>query len=246
MRSEQPTHSQPPGFIRALPWVGLAAATALTMPTEYEFAVALHWYPVVAWLYPVLLDAYSVIAYWAHRQGDIAAVIAIKLAANIGAHLVAAGMIEMNWMVLAAGSGLVVIVGWRLHAMMIHKPPTEFEQPPLPAMPPAQTTPAAVAPAPVVEAAPVAPVASDPAVPDSPAALDGLGAAVAEPVRFPNGIAPTGIHQEVWDEIVPLHRRHPGFSAPDLKERFNLVPSVRTIQRVVKEAKTRDNVLIAV
>jgi len=245
MRSPQPTHAQPPGFIRALPWVGLAAATALTMPTEFEFAVALHWYPVVAWLYPVLLDAYSVVAYWTHRQGDIAAVIAIKLAANIGAHLVAAGMIEMNWMVLAAGSGLVVIVGWRLHAMMIREQPTEPEQPPPPVRPhiPAAVAPVETVAVPVVEAAPAAPVA---VVPDTPAALDGLGAAVAEPVRFPNGVAPVGIHQEIWDEIAPLYRQYPGLSAPNLKHRFGLTPSVRTIQRVAKEVRARQNVPIAV
>jgi hypothetical protein len=190
------------------------------MPTEYEFAVALHWYPVVAWLYPVLLDTYSVIAYWTHRQADIATTIGLKLAANIGAHLAAADMIDVNAAVLAAGTGIVVIVGWRLHAMMAPKRPKKTK-----AKKAAVVQPAPVAPAPVV------------VVPDSPAGLEALGPAEPEPAAVdrpaePYGPAPENVHPETFEKVARAALDQPAASHAELAAGTGL--SVKTIQRAVK------------
>lgn len=248
MRSDQPTHQPQPWFIRILPMVSLFAGITLTATGEYEMAVAAHVPLFAAPAYPICLDAYALAAIWNGRRGDVAGALGLMMISTLLAHLHAAGDISSHRPLVVAICVIAPIVVWRVkvlaHAIAESRAPAPVEQaapvyiPPVPA-------PVAVpvaAPAPVAPAEPVAPV-----VPDSPAALDGLAAPVEEPVRFPYGVAPTGIHQEdVWDVVVPLHRKHPRLSAPELKERFNLRPSIRTIQRVVKAAKERDNVLIAV
>jgi len=214
MRSSQPT--QPPGLIRALPWVALCAATLLTMPTEYEFAVALHWAPLVAWAYPVLLDAHAIGAYWSHRSADIATTIVLKLAVNIAAHLAAAGMIEMNPVVLSAGSGIVIIVGWRVHMLLIPRKPKKAKRKRR------QRT------------APAAPAAPVVVVPDSPEALDTLGPAEIEPAAderpgLPFGPTPKDMHQETYEEVMAAVVND--LKAPHSKVAAKTGHSPKTIQR---------------
>ncbi|THV39659.1 hypothetical protein [Glycomyces buryatensis] len=249
----QATQLQSNRAMRVLVWICLGSAIALCATGEYHMAVEVGYDWRLAVFYPVALDAYAIAAFKVHRQLDTAVAIGLMIVCNSLSHLLSAGQIPESNELTIAVSAVPPLILWRVHELDAFLTKTMLKalfNPPVPAeaTPAGVPAPAVAPPVPVPVVEPVAvPAPVAPVVPDSPAGLDGLAAPVEEPVRFPYGVAPTGIHQEdVWDVVVPLHRNHPRLSAPELKERFNLVPSIRTIQRVVKAAKGRDNVLIAV
>jgi hypothetical protein len=241
--------------MRVLVWIALGSAILLCATGEYHMAVEVGYDYRLAVFYPVALDVYALAAFKCHQRRDTFAAIGLMIACNSLSHLLTTGQIPESQGLTIAASAVPPLILWRVHDLDAFLTKTMLnnlidslgaaEQSPAAAL----AVPAHVPPASALVAvpAPVAPVEAAPVVPDSPAALDGLGAAVAEPpVRYPNGIAPTGIHQETWDAVVPRYRQDPDLTAPALKEKYKLGVDVRTVQRVVKAAKAGDNVLIAV
>ncbi|MFG3343348.1 hypothetical protein [Glycomyces sp. NPDC048151] len=257
MRTDQPTQPSSPRGMRILVWTALASAITLCATGEYHMAVEVGYDYRLAVFYPVALDVYALAAFKVHRRLDTFAAIGLMIVCNSLSHLLTTGQIPESQALTIAASAVPPLILWRVHdldAFLTKTMLSNFidslnrvgEPAPVEVATPAHVPPVLVA-EPVAVPAAVALAEVAPVVPESPAALDDLGEAVAEPVvRFPYGVAPTGIHQETWDAVASAHQKHPKHSAPALKDACKLPVDIRTIQRVVKAVKDSDNVLIAV
>lgn len=112
-----------------LAWAALAAALAVTASAEYALARAAGFGEWTAAALPAALDVYAVRALRARR--DVAAAVAAVIATNAAAHLVAAGLLPVDWPLVVAVSAIAPLVLWRVHRLADHAEATR-EQPLVP------------------------------------------------------------------------------------------------------------------
>ncbi|AUG87180.1 hypothetical protein HOS58_gp48 [Streptomyces phage Attoomi] len=119
----------------ALPWYArpaaftvLGAALVMSAPGEYSLAVLAGWSPWVAWLMPVCVSVYAAVAAMfvdsrpkgAPGRGTAilgaAGALALALAAQVTAHLIAAGYAQSSaWLVAAVSAVPPVVVAHIMH-----------------------------------------------------------------------------------------------------------------------------------
>jgi hypothetical protein len=106
-------------------WVrrgSLAAGIAFTATAEYELARRLGAKPPIAVMLPVALDCYVVAALRWFRAFDIALSLALMGAAQVAAHALEAGVINVSLDLVTVVSLLVPISLWRTHALARQTP----------------------------------------------------------------------------------------------------------------------------
>jgi hypothetical protein len=163
--------------------VSLIAGVGFTAIAEYQLARKIGSPVPVAVLLPVALDVYVVAAIRRSRGRDIALALLLMGVAQVSAHMLEAGVVEISVPLVAAVSVLVPLVIWRVHALAV-----------LPKKQPAGTgtAPAVSEPVPdaTVERVPAsAPAPVPPAVPVPPASRPELEA-VPEAVPAPVPVRP--------------------------------------------------------
>ncbi|MEU3355292.1 hypothetical protein [Streptomyces sp. NPDC037389] len=109
-------------------WLVLAGALAMSAPGEYDLAVVAGWAATVAWGMPVVVSVYGAVAAYIARKvpkrtpehrsavtGALAA-LALALAFQVTAHLMAAGYVhESPWLVAAVSATPPVVVAHLMH-----------------------------------------------------------------------------------------------------------------------------------
>lgn len=95
----------------------LAAGIAFTASAEYDLALTLGATPWVAVMLPLAIDAYVVSALRWFRAADIALSLALMGAAQVAAHLIDSGVMQVNIPMVVVVSLLVPIAVWRTHAL---------------------------------------------------------------------------------------------------------------------------------
>jgi hypothetical protein len=183
-----------------LGWAAMLACIAVTAQGEWSLAVAAGFSPAVAAGLPIAVDCYALRALEARRE--ILPPVALMIATNIAAHLVAGGVLTVTPWLIAAVSAVAPVVLWRVKALR-HK----AEPPPVPA--PAPPTEVPPAPAPLPSAPP-------PAVPPGARPLP----IVARPVPAPTPVPPPqarAVPPAVPDDarLLPLVPR-PGTAPPSV------------------------------
>jgi hypothetical protein len=98
-----------------LKWVAAAFALVATASAEYELARAIGMNQWIAAAVPGALDAYAVRALRAHRE-VLTAVVAM-VGVNAASHLVSAGVLGVDWIMITAVSAIAPLVLWRVHAL---------------------------------------------------------------------------------------------------------------------------------
>ncbi|MFI1799458.1 hypothetical protein ACH427_19205 [Streptomyces sp. NPDC020379] len=109
-------------------WLVLAAALTMSAPGEFDLAVVAGWSRSVAWVMPLVVSAYgAVAAYVAAKMpkdapGRRSAVVgaagalALALAFQVTAHLMAAGFVQGSaWLVAAVSAAPPVVVAHMMH-----------------------------------------------------------------------------------------------------------------------------------
>ncbi|WP_415648170.1 hypothetical protein [Stackebrandtia soli] len=141
-----------PTSVRATRLISLGAAMILTAHAEHALAVAVGFNPVLAWLFPVMLDLYAVSAFRAHARRDIGAAIVLMIVCQVLAHLLTAGMVVPAWWLVIPVSAVAPIVLWRGHHLTTITPAPVADPAPTPAAPVASIVELAPVPVPVVAA----------------------------------------------------------------------------------------------
>ncbi|MEV4739773.1 hypothetical protein [Streptomyces sp. NPDC049555] len=109
-------------------WLVLLGALGMSAPGEYDLAVSAGWFPAVAWVMPVVVSVYGAVAAYVARKapkgtparqsavaGALAA-LALALAFQVTAHLMAAGYVhESGWLVAAVSATPPVVVAHLMH-----------------------------------------------------------------------------------------------------------------------------------
>jgi len=106
-------------------WVrrgSLAAGIAFTATAEYELARRLGAKPPIAVMLPLALDCYVIAALRWFRAFDIALSLALMCAAQVAAHALEAGVIDVSLDLVTVVSLLVPISLWRTHALARQTP----------------------------------------------------------------------------------------------------------------------------
>lgn len=98
-----------------LKWAAVLCALVGTASAEYEIARSIGMMPWVAVAVPGALDAYVLRALRAHRE-VFTAVLAM-VGVNAASHLVTAGVLKVDWMLITAVSAIAPLVLWRVHAL---------------------------------------------------------------------------------------------------------------------------------
>lgn len=119
-------------------WVrrgSLAAGIAFTATAEYELARRLGAKPPIAVMLPVALDCYVVAALKWFRTFDIALSLTLMGAAQVAAHALEAGVLDVSLDMVAVVSLLVPISLWRTHALARQAPRDAMPSATVPAVP---------------------------------------------------------------------------------------------------------------
>jgi hypothetical protein len=98
-----------------LKWVAAGFALVATASAEYELARAIGMNQWIAAAVPGALDAYAVRALRSHRE-VLTAVLAM-VSVNAASHLVTAGVLHVDWILITAVSAIAPLVLWRVHAL---------------------------------------------------------------------------------------------------------------------------------
>ncbi|MFE2812633.1 hypothetical protein ACFXGG_19630 [Streptomyces nigra] len=98
-----------------LKWGALLFALVATASAEYELARAVGFNQWVAAAVPGALDIYTVRALRAHR--DVLAAVAALIAVNAASHLVAVGLLPVDWPLVVAVAAIAPLVLWRVHRL---------------------------------------------------------------------------------------------------------------------------------
>ncbi|MGW4022847.1 hypothetical protein [Streptomyces sp. NPDC005009] len=98
-----------------LKWGALLAALVATASAEYDLARAVGFNQWVAAAVPGALDIYTVRALRAHR--DVLAAVAALIAVNAASHLVAVGLLPVDWPLVVAVAAIAPLVLWRVHRL---------------------------------------------------------------------------------------------------------------------------------
>ena len=69
------------------PWIAMAAAVILTAKGEFDLAVAAHFSPWIAWMFPIMLDVYVITAFHRRRWKDMFVGMLLMLFCQIAVHL---------------------------------------------------------------------------------------------------------------------------------------------------------------
>ncbi|MFF2502175.1 hypothetical protein ACFVTY_02080 [Streptomyces sp. NPDC058067] len=137
--------------------VSLVAGVGYTASAEYNLARAIGSPVPVAVLLPLALDVYVVAAIRRNRGRDIALSLALMGVAQVSAHMLESGVVQVSVPLVVAVSLLIPLVIWRVHALAV-----------LPAKQQAKTGTAASSagtePAPTAERVPAAEPVSVPAI----------------------------------------------------------------------------------
>jgi hypothetical protein len=99
--------------------VSLIAGVGFTAIAEYQLARTIGAPVPVAVLLPVALDVYVVAAIRRSRGRDIALALLLMGVAQVSAHMLEAGVVEISVPLVAAVSVLVPLVIWRVHALAV-------------------------------------------------------------------------------------------------------------------------------
>ena len=99
-----------------------AAGLAYTAIAEYELARRLGARPPIAVMLPISIDAYVVAALKWFRSFDVALSLMLMGAAQVAAHALEAGVIEVSLDLVTVVSLLVPISLWRTHALARQTP----------------------------------------------------------------------------------------------------------------------------
>lgn len=96
-------------------WGALGCALVGTAHAEYTLATAAHFHPWVAVVVPGALDLYVVRALQQRR--DVFVAVLAMVAANVAAHLIQAGVLAVNWQVIAAVGAVAPLIVWRVYSL---------------------------------------------------------------------------------------------------------------------------------
>lgn len=99
-----------------------AAGLAYTAIAEYELARRLGAQVPIAVMLPVSIDCYVVAALKWFRAFDVALSLALMGAAQVAAHALDAGVVEVDLNLVTVVSLLVPVALWRTHALARHTP----------------------------------------------------------------------------------------------------------------------------
>ena len=124
-------------------WVrrgSLAAGIAFTATAEYELARRLGAKPPIAVMLPLALDCYVIAALRWFRAFDIALSLALMGAAQVAAHALEAGVLNVSLGLVTVVSLLVPVAIWRTHALARQTPRDATPPATLPPVPEASPT----------------------------------------------------------------------------------------------------------
>lgn len=96
-------------------WGALGCALVSTAHAEYTLATAAHFNEYVALAVPGALDLYVVRALQQRR--DVFVAVLAMVAANVASHLIAGGVLEVRWPVIAAVGAVAPLIVWRVYAL---------------------------------------------------------------------------------------------------------------------------------
>lgn len=99
-----------------------AAGLAYTAIAEYELARRLGASPPIAVMLPISIDCYVVAALKWFRPFDVALSLMLMGAAQVAAHALDAGVVEVDLTLVTVVSLLVPVALWRTHALARHTP----------------------------------------------------------------------------------------------------------------------------
>lgn len=118
---------------RWLTFASLLAGVAFTATAEYRLAVDLGANPVIAAMLPVTIDCYVIAALQWTRAFDVALSLSLMGAAQIAAHALDAGVLEVDLRMVVVVSLLVPVAIWRTH--LLARSGEREQAPPEPAEP---------------------------------------------------------------------------------------------------------------
>lgn len=98
-------------------WAQLGCALVITAHAEYTLAVATSVNEYVALALPGALDLYVIRALQKHR--DVFPAVLVMVGAVISSHLVAAGMLQVSWVLVSAVGALAPLLVWRGHKLRV-------------------------------------------------------------------------------------------------------------------------------
>ena len=96
-------------------WGALGCALVSTAHAEYTLATAAHFNEWVALAVPGALDLYVVRALQQRR--DVFVAVLAMVAANVASHLIAGGVLEVRWPVIAAVGAVAPLIVWRVYSL---------------------------------------------------------------------------------------------------------------------------------
>lgn len=96
-------------------WGALGCALVSTAHAEYTLATAAHFNEYVALAVPGALDLYVVRALQQRR--DVFVAVLAMVAANVASHLIAGGVLEVRWPVIAAVGAVAPLIVWRVYSL---------------------------------------------------------------------------------------------------------------------------------
>lgn len=112
-----------------------AAGLAYTAIAEYELARRLGARPPIAVMLPISIDAYVVAALKWFRSFDVALSLMLMGAAQVAAHALEAGVVEVDLRLVTIVSLLVPISLWRTHALARQTPRDDMPSATVPPVP---------------------------------------------------------------------------------------------------------------
>lgn len=96
-------------------WGALGCALVSTAHAEYTLATAAHFNEWVALAVPGALDLYVVRALQQRR--DVFVAVLAMVAANVTSHLIAGGVLDVQWPVIAAVGAVAPLIVWRVYSL---------------------------------------------------------------------------------------------------------------------------------
>jgi len=96
-------------------WGALGCALVSTAHAEYTLATAAHFNEYVALAVPGALDLYVVRALQQRR--DVFVAVLAMVAANVTSHLIAGGVLDVRWPVIAAVGAVAPLIVWRVYSL---------------------------------------------------------------------------------------------------------------------------------
>lgn len=96
-------------------WGALGCALVATAHAEYTLATATHFNKYVALAVPGALDLYVVRALQQRR--DVLVAVLAMVAANVTSHLIAGGVLQVGWQVIAAVGAVAPLIVWRVYSL---------------------------------------------------------------------------------------------------------------------------------